>query len=126
MKKTFVTNITLFLLVFSINTYGQDIATIYKYSNTTLDLQELLFNNSGEQLNLLNLTSQFKSTETQFGFYTIYDNLTCSGDFDGDGKDEVAIFVKMKYYPNCNVGLPCPSYYRTNVIIMKSDGSNFN
>ena len=126
MKKTFVTNITLFLLVFSINTYGQDIATIYKYSNTTLDLQELLFNNSGEQLNLLNLTSQFKSTETQFGFYTIYDNLTCSGDFDGDGKDEVAIFVKMKYYPNCNVGLPCPSYYRTNVIIMKSDGSNFH
>ena len=126
MNKIFVTFITIFLLVFSINTYGQDIATIYKYNNTAGDMQELLFNNSDGQFNLLNLTSQFKSTESQFGFYNIYDNLTCSGDFDGDGKDEVAIFVKMKYYPNCNVGLPCPSYYRTNVIIMKSDGNYFH
>ena len=124
MKKIVVISLTL-LLVFSIKTKGQDIATIYMYGDSVLDLREFLFNNSNGQLNLNNVTSQYLSQESSFT-YNIYNNLTCTGDFDGDGKDEVAIFVKMIYTPNCDSGYSCPPYYRTTVILLKSDGNYFH
>ena len=124
MKKIVVISIT-FLLVFSIKTNGQDIATLYNYGTTADYMQEFIFTNTGTQLNLSNMNSHFKTGVTNFA-YTIYDKLTCTGDFDGDGKDEVAIFVKMQYLPNCYTGYSCPPYYRTNVILFKSDGNYFH
>ena len=70
MKKLVVIS-SILLLIFCFNTNAQDIGAIYKYGNTNLDLQELLFNNSNGQLNLSNLSSQYLSTENQFGFYNI-------------------------------------------------------
>ncbi|MEI6822593.1 MAG: YCF48-related protein, partial [Bacteroidota bacterium] len=104
---------------------GADIAALYNNYSTAGDIQEFLFANTGGQLNLSNITSQYKSETSNFA-YSIYDKLTCSGDFDGDGKDEVAIFVKMKYQPNCASGVSCPAYYRTHVVLLKSDGNYFH
>ena len=124
MKKIVIISFAL-LLVFSINTKGQDIATLYNFGSTADYMQEYLFANNNGQLNLSNTASQFKTGVSNFA-YTIYDKLTCTGDFDGDGKDEVAIFVKIQYSPNCYTGYSCPPYNRTNVIILKSDGNYFH
>ena len=104
---------------------GADIATLYNNYSTVGDMQEFLFANTGGQLNLSNTASQYKTEISNFA-YSTYDKLTCSGDFDGDGKDEVAMFVKIKYQPNCASGVSCPAYYRTHVVLLKSDGSYFH
>ncbi|MFC1729724.1 T9SS type A sorting domain-containing protein [candidate division KSB1 bacterium] len=122
-QKTIKLIITL-LLVFTTKINAQDIAAMYKYGNTAEDVREFLFDNTSGQLNLLAVASHYKTQASVFA-NEIYDPLSCTGDFDGDGKDEVALFVKMNYTPNCLPGDSCPPYSTTNVILLKSNGQTF-
>ena len=56
----------------------------------------LIFQNSGSSLTLNTNKSAIQPNENA----VLYPGLTVSGDFDGDGSDETALFYDYTYYPN--------------------------
>lgn len=71
----------------------------------------LLFENDGSDFSISPYKIEIEQTENGI----IYPKLTVSGDFDGDGLMETALFYDYLYHPNSIVGFTC-----SKIVIYKS------
>ncbi len=78
-----------------------DVAAIHHYSSEELSL--LLFENEGDYLSLADDPFTARTYEVD----DPYPNLNVTGDFDGDGVDEIALFSDLLYKPNMNPDFTC-------------------
>lgn len=125
--KTLILYYLFFLLVLTptIKLEAHDIAAFYAYGNVADEVREFLFTNKNGQFELNPNAPSLKTTHAALGD-TLYHPLACSGDFDGNGTDEIAQFVKVIYKPNCFANFECPPYTKTHIVLFKSDGVGFN
>lgn len=123
MKKLVVIALCHLAFLFS-QTNAQDVAMMYYYENETDDVRAFLLKNSDSQWIIPPAITQFKTQGHTFAD-NIFHDLTCTGDFDGDGIDEIAFFVKKTYTPNCFAEFECPPYSTTNAMLLKSNGKSF-
>lgn len=108
--------IFLYLLA-SVNASGQftDIAAIHHSEDEIVS--HLLFENTGEEL--LKLDTPLKARAKDLP--STHPQLTVSGDFTGDGLDEIALFYDLTYSPNNN-----PDFTSSIVRISRSTGDRFH
>ncbi len=90
-------------LLFCLNLHAQelDIVAIHHYSSEELSF--LLFENNGEYLSKADDPFTARTYEVD----DEYPHLNVSGDFDGDGVDEIALFSNLEYKPNMNPHFTC-------------------
>lgn len=105
---------------------GQDLVNLYQYRNDAQDLRAFLFTGNNHLFRTNPpadnyLTNEFSTSDT-----ICYKN-SCSGDFTGDGVDEIALFTKKMYSPNCLTGYRCDPFYVLNIQLLKPyDGKFIN
>lgn len=105
--------LALFILPAFAAAQSRDLAAIYTQDDQTVS-HLLLSNNGGS----FSVTDAFKAQAADLA--QTHTHLSVSGDFTGDGLDEIALFEELPYTPNRN-----PSYTRSVVRIMRSMGDYF-
>lgn len=103
---------------------AQSTAFFYNYGNDDKEIREFLFTNNQQSLVMPAATSQFLCQLNELGEKQ-YQHLTVAGDFDGDGIDEIALFIKNYYHPNCFAAFSCPPYYCSQIILLKPYHQSF-
>ncbi|MCD4711607.1 MAG: polysaccharide deacetylase family protein, partial [Bacteroidales bacterium] len=100
------------LILFVVNLSGQttNLAAIYERSDETVSY--LLFDNDQTGYRMLDAFTA-RSTDLARN----HPQLTLSGDFSGDGVDEIAVFNDLEYTPNMNPGFTC-----SVVVVNRSNG----
>lgn len=125
MKKHFIHSIFLWLLIsFQSNLSAHDIATFYAYGNDDSDIREFVLTQSQDSFLIPHPSTQFKAHQNSLAD-TIYQSLSCVGDFNGDGQDEIALFTKNRYNPNCMIGYSCPPYFKNSIILLEKNANSF-
>ena len=112
--KLFFHTKTLCLLVFlAAEVRAQDITAIYQGPDETVS--QLLFTSDGSAFGMKNA---FRARNSDL--HENHSELTVSGDFNGDGLDEIAFFEDVLYDPNMNPEFTCSA-----VRISRSQGDRF-
>jgi len=90
-------------MLFASHVFGQgtDLIAIHQINPDEVSFQ--LFENEGESLRKVADPFKIRSIE----FAENHPNLNLAGDFDGDGRDEIAVFTDLKYTPNMNPEFTC-------------------
>jgi peptidoglycan/xylan/chitin deacetylase (PgdA/CDA1 family) len=105
----------LLLILSSANLFGQkaQLAAIYEPLDETVSY--LLFGNDGAGYKIMDA---FKARE--FDLAPNHPGLCVTGDFTGDGRDELAVFSDLEYNPNLNPAFTC-----SVVTVNRSTGTHF-
>jgi peptidoglycan/xylan/chitin deacetylase (PgdA/CDA1 family) len=103
---------------------AQDLAGFYYYANQDEQFREFIWENKGDSFSLLPIAESYSAQ--QFTFSDELNNaLDFCGDFDGDGRHEIAFFSVSKFSSNCLLPTLCPPFYTTDITVLKSDGGRF-
>jgi peptidoglycan/xylan/chitin deacetylase (PgdA/CDA1 family) len=112
------------LIIFSIEITAQSTAFFYNYGNDDMEVREFLVTQKQQSLVIPEAATQFLCQQNELGEIQ-YQHLTVAGDFDGDGIDEIALFIKNYYHPNCFASFSCPPYYCSQIILLKPYNHTF-
>ncbi len=93
---------------------SQNLLGLYNYDNDTKDLRFFLFEKDENSFVLPPIENHYLTQATTLAD-TIYYPLSCTADFDGDGADEMLLFTKRVYTPNCMTGYDCPPYAKSDI-----------
>jgi peptidoglycan/xylan/chitin deacetylase (PgdA/CDA1 family) len=90
---------------------GTDLVAIHQLNPDEISIQ--LFENEGSEIRIVTDPFLVRSIE----FFENHPDLNLAGDFDGDGRDEIAVFTDLTYTPNMN-----PEFTCSVIKVYKSEG----
>ena len=115
MKPSKHIHILIFSLLFPVGVAGQTSDLLATYPRTDLTVSQLLFEHGASRFRMVD-AYRARSEDLAEN----HSRLTVSGDFTGDGRDELALFDDLTYTPNMN-----PGFTSSVVRISRSMGDQF-
>jgi len=112
------------LITYAFEITAQSTAFFYNYGNDDMEVREFLVTKNQQSFVIPSAATQFLCQLNELGAEQ-YQHLTVAGDFDGDGLDEIALFIKNFYHPNCFASFSCPPYYCSQIILLKPYNHTF-